>query len=215
LNLGYKMPDPNNIILPEYKLAIMCVPKNANTALKWSLIRTFDLSANDKPHSPDLFQYVSKEYILDQKSWMKFAVIRHPVNRVVSCWKEKVTNREELFSGFKKHKGIKLNQSFEQFVDIICKIPDKKADLHFRSQYWHLFADDTFVPNFWADIKKLSQRWNEIKDRIKDFCGLELSDLTWENTTDYIKEWPNIDSETLNKIKERYYLDFERLGYDA
>ena len=73
--------------------------------------------------------------------YTKFSVVRNPYTRIISCYKNKFTNIGNLmYQGFEfdGYLGgvLHRNMSFEEFVRIICQIPDHLCDRHFRSQFY-------------------------------------------------------------------------------
>lgn len=209
------MPDPNNIILPEYNLAFMLVPKNANTAVKYALFRTLKKSDRGSPHNPRHFIYTNKMWIKGRNGWLKIAVKRNPYNRIVSCWREKVMNDEGLHNGFKRYSGIEWKQPFHEFLEAVWAIPDWMAEQHFRSQTYELFHGEKQIPNLIGTVENLKADWKKIQQRVKAHCGLELSNLAHEYKTSETIPYPELTGYERDLIQQRYARDFRLLNYET
>ena len=141
------IPDPNNIVFPDYKLAFMCIAKNANSSVKRALMVALGIPEQVNVHDPRLFLYTQKAWIDAQQDWLKVAVIRNPYDRIASCWRQKVMHKEKLHSGFTKFKEIYWKQPFNEFIEAVSNMPDWKSDQHFRSQTADLCIGGGLVPN--------------------------------------------------------------------
>ena len=212
------LADPNNIILPDLKLAFMCIPKNANTSLKRALITALGITGVENPHDPTVFVYTNKQYIKNRivnDGWLAVGIKRNPYDRIASCWRQKVLRPEGLHRGFKKYynDGIVWKQSFNDFVTAVSGIPDWKADQHFRSQYWDLCIGMVPIPQILLPIETLQEEWPVAQGRIFDHCGLEMpSLLKSKNATD--KSNQPYTKNIRQMVRKRYSIDFGVFGYE-
>ena len=143
-------------------------------------------------------------------SYMPFTVVRNPYTRIISCYKNKFTSIENLmYSGFEfdGYLGgvLHRNMSFEEFVRIICQIPDHLCDRHFRTQYYGINLMQ--IPS--SNIHKLEDvNLNTTLSRY----GISLDKK--ENASNSYSNLENYFSSDLYKIFNRKYLrDFEEFNY--
>lgn len=201
------MADPNNLLIHEHQLALMLICKAANTSIKWSVADAMGLEAT---HRTDLYfptPNVEDVARLKDEGYLALSVIRHPAMRLLSCWRDKVSNPNRFHQPFRRRYGgvIKPGMSFEAFVDVVSDIPDGVADQHFRSMSWDLVHDGKVVP----EVIKIEKPdwWMRLRDRIKTHCGLDIGPERKENQT-------KVNGMSDNpKIRERYRQDFQRFGY--
>jgi hypothetical protein len=149
---------------PRHGLVYFAIPKVANTSLKWFM---FDLIRPDLPRSivervdrsPALQPMVSDEtvysylkdkgFVIDKRSVadvdcrLSFAVVRDPLERLVSCWRDKIRDPGESGGSFVRgvHKGFLRygcaffgGMSFSEFAEAVCRIENERANPHFRDQ---------------------------------------------------------------------------------
>lgn len=100
--------------------------------------------------------------------------------------------------------------SFKEFVREIAKIPDNKADIHYRSQYH--FVTDKNMRLLVDFVGKLENTAEDLK-QIYNNLGIDPSpELPHKNrTTQGYRRY--YDEETRELIQKRYAKDFEIFGY--
>ena len=91
-------------------------------------------------HFPYVKKYkTNKEY----NHYFKFCFVRNPWDRLVSCYKNKIsfdesakgTQVENNFIRYlKKIKAFKQGMTFDEFVDVVSSIADEKSESHFERQ---------------------------------------------------------------------------------
>jgi hypothetical protein len=197
------MPDPNNIVLHDHKLVFMCIPKAANTSIKNAIQKSLGMKGD--PNQLGKFDIWDK-YQIHSSDYFSIAFVRNPIDRLVSCYKDKVIRKH--FPAFEKH-GIDHGMDFESFVEIVVSTPDIKADQHFRSQAHELLIDDEIVPDYIGNVENIYNDWQTVKT----LCPtLNLPDLPFDNVSGFDI---SIDDTIKDKIYKRYKRDFEIFNYES
>lgn len=151
------MPVPNNILIPEHKIAVFCITKAANTSIKMSFLEALGLPA-DNPHGLGVFQYASKEGIDSLDGWFSFAFVRNPYDRVVSLWADKC--REKVHPLF-AHRGMNGYKEFGDFVKALCRRKD--FDIHWVSYAETLMIKGYLVPEYLFKYENLINDWKVVQ----------------------------------------------------
>jgi hypothetical protein len=171
----------------------MLICKAGATSIKWTLLNTLGLNGAEQ------LQWRSKKYVLEFCSdYYKVAFTRHPIDRIASCWRQKVNLRKGVHRTFPDY-GIYCNMPFPDFVQLVATIPDSRADKHFRSQVWDLTENGTLLPCFVGRVENMQTDWERLQETIAD--RLELLPIGWRNRCGGSVTW---DDETLRIARERY-----------
>lgn len=120
--------DGRTILIEEFKLVFMPVPKAAWTAMLWALAPLAGLTADDFARStkPEVSPAMSvhdmrvwerhgrllrdaeparREALLQNPDWLRLTVARDPARRLWSGWQSKILLREPLYYGFHRDKS--------------------------------------------------------------------------------------------------------------
>ena len=145
---------------------------------------------------------------------LRFAFVRHPLDRLVSCYLQKLSgegaqglSRYE-FAGQRLRKGM----PFAQFARAVCRVPDADSDAHFRSQ--HLTTHD-------AGGAPLADRLGRFENLREDFEGIShdlglpayLPHLFRSEGRGGYGEFYN--PQTRAMVARRYERDLRLLGYEV
>ncbi len=139
-----------------------------------------------------------------------FTFVRHPLARIQSCYTNRLLDAAEAkdkdrFAIY----GIDRSTSFERFVEIICDVPDKHADRHFKSQHRLTHVDGKPVCDFIGKFENLQHDWHQLQDRFS------LPDLPHRNKSKRHDTSKTALPERCKRlITERYANDFALLGYE-
>lgn len=207
------MADPNNMLIHEHRLVLMLICKSGNTSIKWAVAEAMGLGPT---HRTDLYfptPNIENAMSFADEGYLALSVIRHPLARLASCWRDKVADPNRFHRPFRHKYGgaIIPGMSFGDWVRFVAETPDGIADQHFRSMSWDLvFGDWTPEtirierPDWWADLR----------GRIRSHCGLDIGAQRHENSTG--GDWQGEYTMELRRIAcDRYREDLERFGYDA
>jgi dermatan 4-sulfotransferase 1 len=213
------MPDPNNIVLNDHRLAFMLIPKVANTSIKMAMLNMMGIYPKEprglnhymgcRSQHGNVFHVEQKSKLAtDYADYLRIAFVRNPFDRILSCYRDKVlATHHRSFTRF----GIAHGDSLRKFINIIKDVPDNHAEQHFRSQSAELIHNDNLVPDFVGRFETIDSDWHQVQSLALDQCGLILDDLPHVNKSSRFDI--EMDNETRADIATRYKCDFESFGY--
>ena len=226
------------IALHAYGLIYFAVPKVANTSMKamFSRILVDELPVSVVGTNPDdrirrsLFRRHYRAEMYDRKhllckyqvahfvDYTSFAFVRNPWDRLVSCYTNKL-ERHDLSQGTEGRDTLELlaeegyfsqEMSFGDFADAVCRIPDERANRHFRSQYTFLMdRRGELLPQRIYHFERLAEDFNALAQEL----GLPQAKLPHNKSgarRDYREYY---DARLRDAVAERYARDIELFGY--
>jgi|11_taG_2_1085331.scaffolds.fasta_scaffold00421_9 hypothetical protein len=210
------MADPNNYFIEEDNIIFQMICKACNTSMKWLLIELFE--KDNRKHSQIALNPSLKWKMLDTKEFSNNSLVigfsRHPEDRLISCWKDKV-NGVRYHKGFdRRHPNMfKHKMSFDEFIKSVSKIkdgPGLECDQHFRSQTFDL---DLNRLNYIIRFEHIRHDWGNCQEIIENHCGRVYPDIPHRNSSGSFSK-PQIDNKTRLLIEERYSNDYDLLNYE-
>ena len=192
-------------------VAYIAISKAGNSTISKTFLRHYGLDKNLKSYHEihivkKKFRINTKE--LKKKQCFKFAFVRNPFDRLVSCYQNKVV--DEYYPLQKRYFGIiKRNQSFDDFVRGVCKIPDTLSDFHFRSQYSILYDRGEPLVNYVGKLENFEKDFEPIKKKYKLKVVKKVN--VSKKRRDYKKYYT---PELAKMVYERYKQDVEVFGYE-
>jgi hypothetical protein len=142
--------------------------------------------------------------------WFVFTAVRHPIDRAVSAWRDKVGNPEQ--KNVLRKNGIKPGDSFEYFVKVISLWPKQALDAHVIPQSTILhYAKDAPINIF--RFENLNTQWNIIAREIERRSGLKAAPLGRINASNAPR--PKIAPDSAKKLYRLYAEDLARWYNDA
>ncbi|MEX0921056.1 MAG: sulfotransferase family protein [Candidatus Pacearchaeota archaeon] len=192
-------------IIDNWRVVFFFISKNGNTSLKKVFYKIFFGKDSKDVH----YEFPRSRKNPDIKSYFKFAFVRNPYDRIVSCYEDKV--KRKFWKEFREL-GIKQEDSFKDFVKKISKIPEEKADRHFVSQSYLLTnKKGNLIPDFIGRFENLEGDYKKVCQKlgIKNPPKLPQKNKG-KRDKDYRKYY---DKETQKLVEERYKKDFELFGY--
>jgi hypothetical protein len=211
------------LLIPELKLLYAYVPKAACTSIKTWLVRAcgiapemareFDEAERQKKPLPFIHPFMEKHYgmrrrprgelrqALRDPSYFKFTIVRHPLNRLVSAYLDKVVNVKvtahslilsgQVRAGCLKTttvwnwlRGLPLDSersiTFREFVMRLAHCNLEKVDTHYRPQHRLLRG---LSLDFTGKLESLVQDFAVVQDRL----GVH-EPLQWRHTSHYSTE---------------------------
>lgn len=216
---------PHVIVVRPWKVAYLRVPKVANTSVKLALAKGLKLPnlpelsrTNDaywrkvRPEDVQLIPLARLRLDPTYSDFWSFAVVRHPVERLVSCYRNKIVRNDSLSASFVRL-GFDQEMSFEEFARRVCEISDAQADVHFVSQSALLSLGGKLVGDLVIPMNDLNARWSEVQEEIKRRSGVQLPRLSEKNSSKKVKEKVELTPEVVALIDRRYARDFELLSF--
>jgi len=195
-----------HIKLEDQKIVFTVIPKNANTSVKYAILKSFyDIDLNSiNTQNPDIFHsstlkyfnFIDNEELSTLNDYLKIVVLRNPFDRLYSGWYDKISNLNKPRFGFQK------SCSFEHFIKIICRSADRKLDRHFVPQYRFITYNNQLLSNYFLNFDKLNNQWKELQKIIP------ITELNHFNKKNYETDY---DKKINDLIYEKFKKDFELL----
>lgn len=208
-----------NVLVDAHQLIYFELPKNACTSMKTQLAEVLNL-----PKRPDFPWYIhrdnnytfpaatQKEVLTKYQDYLRFAIIRNPWERLVSCYKDKIFYKDEDNTYFiRTNPQFSKGMPFDEFVDLVATIPDHLADFHFCSQL-NLLTDfqGDFLCNYLAELETLNFHFEKIKAK----TGIPFEIAPHLNKTKKSSYVDYYNPDLVEKVRQRYRHDIEFFGYE-
>jgi hypothetical protein len=217
-----------NILLKPYQAIYYFLPKVACSSFKAYLADALEMEKD--PIYPDSmlihekrlypFPFSMPEELHDKYAhYFKFAFVRNPWSRLLSCYKSKIRPKEFNNIYFKNGLPIGLRfkknlfwggMSFHEFVDSVCNIPDWEADTHYQSQYYQLTdPSGSFYVDFIGKLENLRKDFVFIQEYVH-LPRIALAHLNQSHNEAYQAYYNN---ELREKVAIRFAVDIEVFQY--
>lgn len=160
--LMYKHPNRSNIFLEKYNSVYFNIPKIASSSLKTVCLQLLDHTPDNKGQVHE-FDYpsIERNKLGAGDPYFKFAVVRNPFDRIVSCYNDKIVRNR----GFASREAWG-DPSFEEFVYKISKTPHSKMNPHFRPQYTFLTRPEgELIVDYFGKFESLTEAFETIKKK--------------------------------------------------
>jgi chondroitin 4-sulfotransferase 11 len=217
------------IVSDEHRFVYFVVQKVACSSIKTALLPLFGLEGTglvreDRTTSVHRLlaeshhELTRKEFLEDLRSgrydgYFKFAFVRNPWDRLVSCYLQKAGPgaRENTVARRLDRLGV-AEGGFRAFAEVVCAIPDERANPHFRSQHVGLTFDDRLLPDFVGRFENLEGDFAPVAAKIAA-PNLRLSHLTPLPRREQRHYRDFYDDELACAVGERYRRDVELFRY--
>lgn len=203
--IGSSQPAPSTkvsmrpIISHKNKYIYYGVPKVASISIRKMLAEFDGIEWIFPPSSNTKFEYVSQNGAL-KYPYFKFAFVRNPWDRLVSCYADKV------IGGYKfNYHGMKFaGMEFKEFAKLVCSINDNRSDGHFKSQHTFIKHNIDFMGRFENLANDLDVVRSKLGIGIKEEHLMKSKRKTYE---DYY------DEDLKEMVGDRYKEDISKFGY--
>jgi chondroitin 4-sulfotransferase 11 len=161
------------------------------------------------------FDYINS-HNASKYAYFKFAFVRNPWDRLVSCYFDKVVGvrskpdnvaiKNGVFKGFAGYNRDFKNMNFPEFAALVCSLDDLKSNGHFRSQY--TFFDHKNI-NFVGRFENLIDDVVKLQNKLK-MPNIKEKHLMKSKHAHY-KDYFN--DKLIQMVANRYKKDIEMFGY--
>ena len=135
----------------------------------------------------------------DFKDWFKFGFVREPIDRFLSCWKDKVLNQNFYKFDSDTHEKMK---NLENFISWVETLEIETAEEHLRAQCRLIDLDNIDflgrMENFDNDLQEMAKK-----------IGMLIKQSHRKNTSG--KRPVEVSEEQKDRIRKIYQLDYELL----
>jgi len=143
----------------------------------------------------------------------RFTFVRHPLDRLVSWWLNKICNPRGASQRYRCKYRWKQGTPFEDALQRICRMARKGSLTE-----WHIAPQSSFLPlnrlSFIGKLESISIDWLTIRDHVHG-----LADLPVTNQSEGRKPWRHyfdcLPSGLKKDVIGIYRRDFKRLNYEA
>lgn len=204
-------------ILEDRKLVFISVPKVACSSILSAIASSYQVKLRSALHSDPFWQIARGTLSAQQQTYNKFAFVRNPFERIVSCYKHKIlrvrmqSQTEQIPYLFKKF--LPLESTFAEFINVISRVPDCHAEQHFKSQYAILYERERLLPDWVGRFETLAASWAEIAQKYQFEQALpklrstaHLCGIPQDYRTYYTRPLVKL-------VYRRYQKDIEAFGY--
>lgn len=212
-------------VIDERSLVFLSVPKVACTAIKLALAKARGIEV---PADKSLEQHV---HVLSswhreqgtlrpaQDGHHRFAFVRNPFDRLVSCYRSKIlfrespTHRVPLYEGY--FFSLPVNIAFDDFARRVAGIPDALADNHFKSQYALLHERGELLVDELGRFEHLDEHWRSLAERygLDPVLGVSNESKRQPGVHGDFRRY--YTEELVQLVYERYRRDVHTFGYEA
>jgi hypothetical protein len=216
-----------SILLKPYRAIYISVPKVACTSFKTAFAQLLGLNLEKARRNPHGVWYPSPVPIeslqrLLYPGFFRFAFVRNPWDRLVSCYRDKIRNEVDGITLFTVRPGVAnclarfdsfvAGMPFDAFVEAVAAIPDADADEHFRSQYTFLTnRKGQIAADFVGRYERLAEDFQIVQQRT-GLPNIELPRLQAARTVARYAAY--YTPRTRDIVAERFRKDIETFGYE-
>jgi hypothetical protein len=186
----HKRPRNNYIAHDGRRFVYLWIHKVACSSIKDALLPLFDL--DPKPFTRtlrdgtrhvvihDMFR--RSDYQIQRRRFLdglhdyyaehfKFAFVRNPFDRLVSCYRDKIDRQNVPGYILKSAQSIGEEfyprMPFPEFARIVCRVPNRWADGHFRPQHMTVCGrGGNVIADFVGRFENLAEDFEHVKERI-------------------------------------------------
>lgn len=229
-------PRYNYIVHNEYSFVYLWVHKVACSSVKAALLPLFDLDPTPyekvRPNGQrhfivhDVFKntdyQVSRKHFLDGSEYanhFKFAFTRNPFDRLLSCYRDKIDRPgvPQYMLTSAKQSGVTFypRMPFAEFVEAVCRVPDRLTDGHFRPQHLTICdREGRVAADYVGRFENLTEDFAQVKKKI-GAPELELPERNRVNPAKTITASyrASYNERLRDLVYERYEKDFDTFGY--
>ena len=208
--------DARILALDGAKVAYIPVPKAANTSLRSALMaavgRDDVVAAGVHKSTRSLLQSAQGFFAQDRSDWFVFTVVRDPVARALSAWRNKLIEPDEIFRPLRRM-GVKEKLSFEDFLRVCRDWPEWALNDHFLPQALYLSKVLDRPELTILHVEALAQDWPRVCAALRAGGANPQETLGRHNAARQAAP-PELTQKARTLLNQIYDKDFERFGYE-
>ena len=193
------------IVLDEKEVVFASVAKSGSSSIKTSIFGEFPNNKSIHFHSRE---FSHKRIPRKKGKYFSFAYVRNPYGRIISCYKNKFNMADDsqfLYSNY-LFGYLKNDDSFEDFVRKLSKIPNFLCDRHFKTQYSIIHSRGAKMQHI-GRMEDLPEDYENIRKRF-NFDELKVLNKTRDSGEDI-----QLNDEIKEIIYNKFKIDFTEFGY--
>ncbi len=224
------------VISHKHRFIYFVVQKVACTSIKTALLPLFDTNLDKRKDTLESgpsksgvhkffdqsgYQITKRQLVkeLDGKyrDYFKFAFVRNPWDRLLSCYLNKLT---EGGPGLKSPPSLAARvypgMTFAEFVEVVSEVPDKEANIHFKSQCSVICGrgdDKPIMANFIGRFENLVSDFEIVMRKIGDDRVEQLPHLMHSKGRGSVPYTKFYDDRLRELVYRRYKDDIDIFGY--
>lgn len=210
LRYTYLFDLPKAIVVPELRLVFVPTPKAANRSIKAAIRCRLDPEFRGDPHHGWRYTPVA---LMRDNDFFRFGFVRNPLDRLLSSYTQKIVHygrdRAMPLEFWRYGKAFHPDMSFADFVHAVAAIPDRLADIHFRSQHTFFYHRGRLMADFIGRYERLDEDWEHLR---RQFGFDALPHLNRSSHRDYRDAY---SPELARVAARRYRQDIALFGYEA
>lgn len=188
------MKEYNLVVSDKNKYVYCCVPKVATVSIRMMLREKTEIS----------FESFTCEWNKQWDSYFKFAIIRNPWDRLLSCFLDKTKKSIGTTWEMEFYKPL-ANFSFEQFVETLNS-EYISYDGHLKKQVDLIHTNIDYLGRFENLKYDITQIFNNLQ--------LKVEDIPKENNTEHTHYHNYYNEKTKNIVYHLYKDDIETFKYE-
>jgi hypothetical protein len=167
-----------------------------------------------KPYQLPFTKFTS---ILNSDRFLKFAFVRNPYTRLLSCYLDKIVNNKPQKGEILRSAGydpeiLDRYIEFEEFVTIVGQQEPKDMNHHWRIQRYQLFSGYIDF-HYIGAVESLPEDIRNVDNCLGGVLKPHYEDVLWHKTDAAQRIAKYFNDNVASKIAAKYATDFEVFGY--
>lgn len=196
------MSDPNNIVLKDHRLVLMLPCKVGNTSVKAAVAEAIGKPKKNLHRASTWTIATKKEVAALPSDWLVAGFTRHPYDRFLSAYQEKLLDKGEW---------SRVGHGSAVSLDRVAELLEFITDQHWRSMAADLCHGRSVVPTHIVRMDRAGNGWGVFQGVVHRHCGLSLGPLPVLNAS---RAKVGITDYARTLVATHYRRDFETFGYD-